>query len=194
MEHLHSLNDLTFLRSKLKQDVDPSFYEGDFQAAVSIIISPAKEILFIKRSKNPHDPWSGHIAFPGGKKDPEDEHIIHTAMRETKEEIGLDLFSPSEYAGNLPYYDVTYRQKRTGLVISPHIYLVEDKRSFDLDHTEVERAFWIPVNHLIAKEQRSDKEFTIEDRTLVRPAISYGDDNIWGITYNILEMFFLRLK
>ena len=51
-------------------------------------------LLFIRRAINPNDPWSGNVAFPGGKQDPDDgDDDERTAMRETQEEVGLDLHS-----------------------------------------------------------------------------------------------------
>ena len=68
------------------------------KAAVAVILRPAPgetldstEILFIKRAERDGDPWSGHMAFPGGHMEPDDSDLKESAIRETKEEIGLDL-------------------------------------------------------------------------------------------------------
>lgn len=61
------------------------------------------EVVFIKRAARVGDRWTSHVALPGGKRDPEDEDDKAVAIRETMEEIGLDLTSPNAfYVGNLP--------------------------------------------------------------------------------------------
>ncbi len=67
--------------------------EGGRIAAVAMVFSPrldgAMELLMIRRASAPDDPWSGHMAFPGGHQDPEDDTPLDTALRETQEEINL---------------------------------------------------------------------------------------------------------
>ena len=74
-------------------------------AAVAILLrlgpSREPEVFFIQRAEYEGDPWSGHIAFPGGRAEPDDESLMHTAMRETYEETGFDLEIRSEMIGIL---------------------------------------------------------------------------------------------
>ena len=73
------------------------------ESVVAIILrnpAPQTELLFIKRSESAGDPWSGHMAFPGGHREADDAGLKETAIRETKEEIGLDL-SNAEYLGSI---------------------------------------------------------------------------------------------
>lgn len=66
------------------------------------------ELLFIKRSSREGDRWTGHVALPGGKRDPEDEDDKATAIREAQEEIGMDLQTADMiFVGNLPERVVT---------------------------------------------------------------------------------------
>lgn len=59
--------------------------------------------MFIKRAAREGDRWTSHVALPGGKRDPEDEDDKATAVRETSEEIGLDLNGrDAMFVGNLP--------------------------------------------------------------------------------------------
>ena len=65
--------------------------EGLRLAAVALILAPCDgeiSVCMILRSEHPEDPWSGHMAFPGGRADTEDRNNLHTARRETWEEIG----------------------------------------------------------------------------------------------------------
>ena len=66
------------------------------------------EVLFIKRSARQGDRWSGHVALPGGRRDPTDKDDVAAAVRETREEVGLDLAAPECLrVGNLPERVVT---------------------------------------------------------------------------------------
>ncbi|MDY6865753.1 MAG: NUDIX domain-containing protein, partial [Halobacteriota archaeon] len=82
---------------RILSEIEPVVADQDKdrkEAAVALILKECEEdisIIFIKRSEDERDPWSGHMAFPGGRKDEEDESIIDTVMRETFEETGIDL-------------------------------------------------------------------------------------------------------
>ena len=74
------------------------------RAAVATILREGlegPEVLLIRRAENPRDPWSGHMAFPGGREAPEDRDLLATAVRETHEEVGLDLQRSAHLLGRL---------------------------------------------------------------------------------------------
>ena len=72
-----------------------------FHCSKALLEGSEAEILFIKRSVNPRDRWSGHVAFPGGRQEG-DESLRHTSARETMEEVGLDVESRDYvYLGSL---------------------------------------------------------------------------------------------
>ena len=80
---------------------------NETHAAVAMVLHQhmdAVRLLFIERSQRDDDPWSGHIAFPGGRVDPVDGSPRQAAEREIREEIGLELGN-AEYLGRLD--DVT---------------------------------------------------------------------------------------
>ena len=91
----------TWLRKisdKLEQSIEESV-----NASVALLLRSGKErdILLMKRAEIDGDPWSGDIAFPGGKKSDEDSDLKATVLRETFEETGIDL-SIADYLGSLP--------------------------------------------------------------------------------------------
>jgi len=70
------------------------------RAAVAIVVregTDGPQVLLIRRADHPGDAWSGHMAFPGGREDPQDENLLATAIRETLEEVGLDPASQDRY-------------------------------------------------------------------------------------------------
>lgn len=117
------------------------------------------EVLFIKRAGRAGDRWSGHIALPGGKRDPEDESDVAAAIRETREEVGLDL-SVAECleAGNLPERIVATTFGRIPLmVLCPYIFLYTSKTTPHLRPSpdEVASVHWVPLRALLSPNLRT---------------------------------------
>src|SRR5262245_53024880 len=99
--------------------------EGLKRAAVAVVLRDAPagfEILFIRRAEHPQDPWSGQIAFPGGRSEPGDADLRATAIRETAEELGLDLEAGAEYLGALDELRAMARMRPMNLAIAPFVF------------------------------------------------------------------------
>jgi 8-oxo-dGTP pyrophosphatase MutT (NUDIX family) len=77
------------------------------------------EVVFIKRAARVGDRWTSHVALPGGKRDPEDEDDQATAVRETSEEIGLDLMRDALFVGNLPERVISTSWGKVPYVFTP---------------------------------------------------------------------------
>jgi len=110
------------------------------------------EVLYIKRASRDTDKWSAHVAFPGGRKEEGDENGLYTAMRETWEEIGLDL-AENEFVnvGKLDDREITTSLgKRLLMVLSPYVFVQTSPFSPipDLQPSEVASAHWIPLSLL----------------------------------------------
>lgn len=153
-------------------------------AAVSVIVAPEPDaVLLIRRAEREGDPWSGHIGLPGGRLDPADQNLQHTALRETFEEIGWQLHS-EQLLGVLP--DVWPRTPVPRLiVVRPFVFAVDHRIEFILSD-EVAEAFWAPVETL--RDPAIYHETTIELRGERRgfPAFHLGPHVIWGLTERIL--------
>ncbi|HSN88951.1 MAG TPA: CoA pyrophosphatase, partial [Thermoanaerobaculia bacterium] len=126
---------------------------GSTAAAVALVLAGREDDLsmcFIRRAEHPLDPWSGHMALPGGRWDPTDPHPRAAAERETLEEVGLAVGDP-HWLGGLS--DVLVRlgggdRVDRRMILSPFAYdLGEEHAPFAPNH-EVAGAFWIPLSYL----------------------------------------------
>jgi 8-oxo-dGTP pyrophosphatase MutT (NUDIX family) len=163
--------------------------ERKTQAAVAAVLhedSGTLRLLFIERSKREGDPWSGHIAFPGGKVEPGDREPRCAAERETLEEIGLDL-AGTQYLGRLD--DLT--GATLPVLVAGFVYLVESPGPFALND-EVREVFWVPVGDLADPGRQVACSFHYHGADHVHPAIDLlgpGRPVLWGLTYRFVGQF-----
>ncbi len=156
--------------------------EQGANAAVTLVLSRTASgfhILFVKRAENPADPWSGQIGLPGGKLEPEDGSLMDCAIRETREETGIDL-NQGRFLGLLP---ALRSLPRPELTIVPFIILFEHKPLVSLSLKELESFIWLSLDSI--RENRRVVRIGLRDT----PAFVVGTAVIWGLTYRILESF-----
>ena len=171
----------------------PMSSEGKRQAAVAMVLRGAHgglEVLFIERARHEADPWSGHMAFPGGRVDPDDPDPRAAAERETYEEVGLEI-GDARYVGRLPDLAGRGAAGEHGLVISGHVYCLEQEAPLVIDTAEVQQAFWFPLFDLQAPERHVPH--TYPGAEVEFPGILVGEPGrhvVWGLTYRFLEEFF----
>ncbi len=126
------------------------------------------EVVFIKRAARIGDRWTSHVALPGGKRDPEDADDKAVAIRETVEEIGLDLTSPNAFfVGNLPERVVsTSWGKVPIMVLCPFVFLwiQPDIPPLKLQPTEVASTHWVPLRVLLSPSSRTHEYVDVADR------------------------------
>src|SRR5215217_9092199 len=108
------------------------------------------ELFVIKRAEKAGDPWSGHMALPGGRREPGDESVYDTARRETLEEVGIDL-DEGRFLGRLDDLDSRPRTMPGQLVVSTVVVAIETEPG-PLDPCKVVEAFWVPVDRLVDEE------------------------------------------
>ncbi|HYL56390.1 MAG TPA: CoA pyrophosphatase [Gemmatimonadales bacterium] len=144
------------------------------------------EILLIRRAERPGDPWSGQIAFPGGRYEPGDPALLATAIRETREETGVDL-TTAERLGSL---DDLYPRTPTlpPVVVRPFVFGLS-RRPPLVPSDEVQRAFWLPLSRLGEAGVRRDITLTLRGVERTFPAYLFDDELIWGMTERILTPF-----
>ena len=167
----------------------PAQAPGARPAAVSLVLvegAEGAEILLIKRAERAGDPWSGQIAFPGGRQDPEDRDLLATAVRETREETGVEL-AAAERLGVLD--DLVPRSVTLPLVIVRPFVFALPRRPVLTTNAEVQRAFWVALARLSEPAVQSQLTITLKDGVRTFPAYRLGEDIIWGMTERILTPF-----
>jgi len=178
------------LRASLssRQQVEAEVETGVRRAAVALIFRAggdgSPELLFIKRAEYAGDPWSGQIAFPGGREETGDASLQETVVRETREETGIDLAREGMVIGVLD--DLRPRTVRLpAVVVRPHVAVLERTEPLELS-PEVALAFWIPFGTLAHKEAwREDTVFARGVQINAR-VFRHEDHVIWGMTERIL--------
>ncbi len=163
------------------------------RAAVAVVLRESRdgpEILFIERATRSGDPWSGHMAFPGGRLEAGDETPRAAAERETFEEVGLSL-DGAEYIGGLGDLQGQRRFGQNQLVVSAHVFLIEEVGPVSLQASEVRSSIWFPLRGIL-DEQRHVAYRSHETGKMEFPGVLVGEPErhvVWGLTYRFLEVF-----
>lgn len=166
-------------------------------AAVALILrSGARglEALFIKRAEHPNDPWSGHVGLPGGRAESHDASLVHTAIRETEEEIGLTLGSDRHLLGALDETRATARSKSIDMKIAPYVFAAETAPDDLTLSDEVAATHWIALSELFDSSRASSVSMSHAGQTLRFPAIEIHGLTIWGLTLRMLRNFELLVS
>lgn len=165
---------------------------GTKRAAVAAILRDGPtgpEVLFIRRAEREGDPWSGHMAFPGGRYETSDADLLTTARRETLEEIGVDLMRDARLIGMLE--DQTPSSGRRGISIRPFVFELTTPAEFH-PNEEVSEVFFTPVAPLFEGKHQSSIEVDYEQVRYTLPAYDLEGRVVWGLTYRMLQMLLLR--
>ena len=179
----------------LKNDIARD--KNSILSSVAIIIRNHEEIyeiLFIKRSEREYDNFSGHMAFPGGINEKIDKTGLDTSIRETYEEIGIDLKKDGLFLGQFSDYRPV-NPKSNHLIVSPYIFFLKNPTvKINLNQEEVVDTVWIDLKILLElsiNSKRTTEKYNQEYQDYV---FNYKGYNIWGMTGKILYMFINELK
>jgi 8-oxo-dGTP pyrophosphatase MutT (NUDIX family) len=159
------------------------------QAAVAAVIreAPELEILLIRRAEHPQDPWSGHMAFPGGRVDADDSGPLGAVVRETREEIGLDLDRSGRLLGELSHVPAMAHGRPVPMVIFPFVFELAGEVALQPDQDEVQEALWVPFSFLLDEHNRGSIEKKIAGVPMKLPAYRLDGRILWGLTLKMVD-------
>ena len=164
------------------------------RAAVALIIRDVADgptVLMIQRATFAGDPWSGQIALPGGRRETGDASLEATAIRETREETGVDLAAHGRILGRLDELQPS-TPVLPAIAIAPYVALYAGDATL-APSDEVHDAFWVPMARLTDSANWSDVELEIRGARRTFPAFRHGEHIVWGLTERILSQFRARL-
>ena len=191
--------DLPSLESRLASYASASdSSEPGKRAAVAAILRPGPaatgaEILLVRRAEHPNDPWSGHMALPGGRHDATDPDLETTAIRETREEVGLDLTQHGQRLARLPDHPAIARGVRVGLVIAPFVFALRSEAPL-VPNEEIAEALWTPLAPLARGEGAGTFAYNHNGTLFDLPYLDVGGRRVWGLTYQMLQVLFDALR
>jgi 8-oxo-dGTP diphosphatase len=166
--------------AKLPTVLESISKEQGANAAVALFLKHRRndfDLLLVKRVENPSDTWSGQMALPGGKREPQDVSLKATVIRETLEETGVKL-DRCRFLGVL---NAVHSEPTPDFTILPFVVLLEDEPELKLNKAELETFIWVPYEEVV--QSKGIAEFSFGKV----PAYIFPDAVVWGITYRILS-------
>ena len=164
--------------------------DGARYAAVAVVFRPNLDIAFIRRAEHENDPWSGHMALPGGRVEASDASVEDAARRETQEEVGIDL-SQVRCLGQMN--QVASPALTPRVVVTPFVFALESDPKVQIDFSEVASVHWFGIERLQSGEGRSMFDYQYGGRALRLPCIDLDGQRIWGMTLRIVDELIERL-
>ncbi len=178
------------LRSAVSAPPRPDHAPQVRRAAVTMIVDPQFNILLMQRAEREGDPWSGHLSFPGGHVEDDDEGDLAAAIRETEEEIGL-IFTHSQLLGALNPIQTRGRGVPRR-IIAPFLFAVPEL-PFVQPNDEVAAVHTIGLDPLLYGFGRSHFTLTHRNEPWRLPQVHFSGGKLWGLTLQIVDDLLNRL-
>jgi 8-oxo-dGTP pyrophosphatase MutT (NUDIX family) len=157
-------------------------------AAVAVIrcVDRGERVLLVRRARNSRDPWSGHFAFPGGRREEQDPSIFATCIREVDEETGIRL-TPERLVRTLPA-TVAGGGLLKPVLVQPYLFEVSARPTVRPAVLEIESYLWLETERF---RDRANHAVTEVVPGTARSVFPIDDYYIWGFTYKILRSLFI---
>lgn len=162
------------------------------QAAVAAILNDHDgelKILLVKRASRPGDPWSGDMAFPGGRRQLEDPNTLATAIRETQEETGL-LLNETDCIARLSDVVTRKHEHWRPMIVSPYLFQLSaqqaSEKTLELNQ-ELQSRIWVPLHVLFDEQQRKTMRWRLGPMNVKAPCLHYEGHRIWGLTLLMID-------
>ena len=166
------------------------------RAAVAMILREVNgeaHILMIRRAARKGDPWSGHMAFPGGVMEAGDRHGFDVACRETEEEIALRLAQSGRFIGRLSELMTHFQLRRRAMVVSPYVFVVDGEFAC-VPNAEVSELLWVPIAYLANPGNRERMKWRVGMLDIPLPCYRYRGRLIWGLSLMMLDELLAILR
>jgi 8-oxo-dGTP pyrophosphatase MutT (NUDIX family) len=190
---------MTFSKSRLRKGLielnQTPYAKEQPRAAVAMIFrfdAGYPEVLLMQRIVRDGDPWSGQVSLPGGREHETDRGLCETAIRETFEEVGVDL-TRAELLGCRDAFSARAGGKTLGLLVVPFVFAVEGDLAIILGH-EAESAFWLRCDRAANGELDSTFTYDHQGQSLELPCWHHDRYIIWGMTHRLLASLFTDVR
>ena len=183
------------IQTKPGTSLSGGVYDALPNAAVCVILrtnpnNESIETLMVKRSVSEYDPWSGHMAFPGGRADKNDAGLVETVKREVFEETAIVL-SDRDMIGKLD----EIVPGNFSLKVTPFVAIPSKPVEVHIDHKEIVDFFWIPVAFFQNKQNSSEYKVVRLGQEFAVPSFAYeGKHIVWGMSLRIIENLLEKVK
>jgi 8-oxo-dGTP pyrophosphatase MutT (NUDIX family) len=161
------------------------------RCAVAIILRQREqpELLLMQRAIHAGDPWSGHVSLPGGRHEPHDVDLLATAIRETREEVGIDLATAARPLGQLaPAWAMT-RGLPLPMTVTPFVFAVTAPVTIALGD-EATAAFWLPIEAAAGGALDDVYVHRVGPFRWKLPCWRHEGRVVWGLTFAMLGRLF----
>lgn len=186
---------LARLLERLAGSLDVPPRDGARRAAVACVVrfgDAGAEVLLMERAVREGDRWSGQISFPGGREEEGDADLVATAIRETREELGVDLTRGARLIGALEPIRAIARGKILPMTITPFVFHLAEPQEILLGDEAV-AAFWLPLEAAARGTLDGEYEYRLGPVKMKFPCWQCEGRTVWGLTYQMLRQLLTRL-
>ena len=181
--------------AKRLEDYQPKSSDEKLPQAAVLILCYEKgdDLFFIMTERSNSLPsHPGEVAFPGGKKEEQDQNLMYTALREAAEEISINP-DKVKILGNLDPLE-----SRFGLSVTPYIGVLGKNFELHANPDEVAEIFHLPLSFFKNEPSIKRGVTNFKGETFDTPVIIYENHEIWGLTLaftlDFLKLFNIKFK